>query len=140
MTRRDVRDLSRHRDEAELFYADLIGIRPRSNAGRAPRVVAPPIQRPASRPSPPSAELVEADPNPLVHPNAPADDAQSDPPFEVDSADDDTGEGVPMMEPDAEAIADESEMDDQSPVSLEELLAIDTSEIVESWDDRSSAT
>jgi hypothetical protein len=140
MTRRDVRDLSRHRDEAELFYADLIGIRPRSNAGRAPRVVAPPIQRPASRPSPPSAELLEAEPNPLVHPDPPADDARSDPPFEADSAEDDTGEAVPLMDVHAEAAGDESDMEEQSPVPFEELLAIDTSEIVESWDDRSSAT
>jgi hypothetical protein len=146
MTRRDVRDLSRDRDEAELFYADLVGIRPRSNPVRTRPTVAPPFWRRAAPQPPLSAELAETEPYPLSYPEAPAYDAESDPPSEVDPGEDDTGEAVPMMNLEAEAGGDESEdeseseMDDQSPVPLEELLAIDTSEIVESWDDRSSAT
>jgi hypothetical protein len=86
------------------------------------------------------AVLQEAIPEAVPNPYTPLDEAPPDPPFDADSRVDETGEAVPMIDLEAEAGGNESQTDGESPLSFDQLLAIDTSKIVESWDDRSSAT
>jgi hypothetical protein len=140
MGRRQVRGFSRHQDEAELFFASLTGIAAGSNAGRTPRAEWNAEQFFAelagesteSFTTSPAVFRAIREPEPLPEPAAQVmlGGPEGNPPLDTPYPSYETGEAVDVTPIEA----------DESPLSLDKLLAIDTSKMVESWDDRSSAT